>query len=101
MVVVERLTQTISMERWSELDAVDKKWDAVESRLGFPPKKRYQALAGGFDANTIFIERQWESLAQMEAAYEKANQDPEYLALFPTTAGIVLSNRLELFSVLP
>lgn len=100
MVVVERLIQTVAMDKFSELDELDKKWDVVESRLGFPSKKRYQALAGSYDVNTVIVERRWNSMAEMEATLEKANQDPDYLALFPLTTPIVLTNRMEIYSEL-
>jgi len=100
MAVLERMVQTIAMDRWAELDPLDKKWSAVESRFGFPAKRRYQALAGAYDANTIIIERQWESMAEMEATYQKANEDPEYTALYSESPGVVLTNRNELYFVL-
>jgi hypothetical protein len=63
MVIVERMIQKIRPNKWAELEAIDKKYDVVESRLGFPAKKRYQCIVGGHDTNTLIVERQWESFA--------------------------------------
>ena len=101
MIIIERQVQQIYPTKWAELEALDKKYNVVEARLGFPPKKRCQALAGRLDMNTIIIERQWPSLAAMEAAYEKAMQDPEDLALQAESASIIQSNHWELYMPLP
>jgi hypothetical protein len=101
MIVVERLIQQIRPDKWAELEALDKKYDAVESRLGFPPKKRYRCYVGGHNTDTLVIERQWKSLAAMEATYEKAFADPEELALGAELALITKSNQVELYSPLP
>ena len=71
MVVLERLVQIVAFEKWSKLDKVEQKWVTFEYRLGFPPKKRYQSIATPTTRNTIIIEREWGSMADMEAAYEK------------------------------
>jgi hypothetical protein len=100
MIIVERLTQQIRPDKWAELEVLDKKYDAVESRLGFPPKKRYRCYVGGHTTDTLVIERQWKSMAAMEAAYEKGFADPEYQALGAETTSIIKSNQFELYSPL-
>jgi hypothetical protein len=42
MICVERHVQQIRPGKWAELEAIDKKYNTVESRLGFPAKRRYQ-----------------------------------------------------------
>lgn len=101
MICVERHVQQIYPGKWAELEAINKKYDVVESRLGFPPKKRYQCYIGGHNLNTLIIERQWESMAVMEATYEKAFADPEYQALQAGTASIIESVQVELYVPLP
>jgi len=102
MVVIERLTQQIYPGKWKALSEIDKKYDVVEKRLGFPQnKRRMQCLIGGCDFNTLVIERQWESMAFMEATYEKAFADPEMQALQQETIPIVKSNLVEVFVLLP
>jgi hypothetical protein len=101
MVVVERLIQQIHPDKWEELEALDKKYNAVEARCGFPAKKRYRCFVGGDNTNALIIERQWESLAAMEAAYEKVFADPEWNALGTEGISIVKSDRHELYAPLP
>lgn len=94
--VLERLTQKVYATKWPDLEELDKKYDAVESRLGYPPKRRYRLFAGGDSTNTLVIEREWESLADMEAAYEKAFNDPEWQAADAEAPQIIADNQFEL-----
>lgn len=100
MRVMERLIQTIAEDKWDDLEELEKKWAAAEARLGYPPKKRYRAWAGTLGGNTLIIEREWSGMAEMEATYEKAFQDPEIIALVEDTPSIVTGNRTELYGVL-
>ena len=59
----------------------NKKFNEIEDRFGFPPKKRFRYLSGSVDTNTIFIEREWESLAKLKKLMTKAFLDPEYQKL--------------------
>ena len=101
MIIVERMIQKVRPGKWAELEEIDKRYDAVESRLGFPPKKRYRCVMGGYDWNTLIIERQWVSLAAMEATYEKAFADPEHQALSEEIISIVKSTQGEVYMPLP
>ena len=83
------------------LEELDKKFIAVESRLGFPPKKRYQSIIGSHDANTVIVERQWDSLAAMEAKFDEAFGDPEYQALADEGTSIIESTQWEVYTPLP
>jgi hypothetical protein len=56
---------------------------------------------GGHNVGTLIIERQWESLAAMEAVYEKAFADPEYQALEAETVPVIESVQIELYVPLP
>lgn len=99
--IVERMVQKIYPGKWTELDEIDKRYDAVEKRLGFPAKKRYSCVMGGdHDSNTLIIEREWDSLGAMEAAFEEAFQDPELLALNEAGTSVVMSSRWEIYSLL-
>lgn len=101
MIVLERLVQHIRPGKWAELEKLDKKYTAVESRFGFPPKQRYQCVSGGHDSNTLIVERQWKSLATAEAAYEKVFADAEYQQLGVEGSSIVESSQMELYTPLP
>ena len=97
--VLMRLIQEIASDKWQQLDSIDKKFDEIESKMGFPPKKRYRGLIGP-DLNILVVERIWESMAKAEEIMSKANSDPEYLTLSVQLIGVVLSQRFEVFLVL-
>jgi len=99
--ILERHIQLINPGKWAELEDLDKKYNTVESRLGFPTKKRYRCYLGGHTINTLIIERPWESMAAMEATYGKAFEDPEYQALDVESASIVESVQAELYVPMP
>jgi hypothetical protein len=101
MIVLERQIQQVRQGKWAELEEIDKKFNAVEGRLGFPAKKRYQCIAGSHDVNTLIVERQWESLAAAEAAYEKALADPEHQQLMQGLEALIKSAQRELYTPLP
>ena len=101
MVIIERMIQHIYPGKWAELEAIDKKYNAAEARLGFPPKKRYQLLMGSHPFGTLIIERQWPSLAAMEAVNEKGMADPEYQTLQQESAPIIKSIHWELYMPMP
>ncbi len=101
MITLERMIQKVHPGKWTELEEIDKRYNVVESRLGFPPKKRYHCIMGGHDQNTLIIERQWDSLAAMEATYEKAFADPEFQALGEEVTSIITSHQIELYTPLP
>jgi hypothetical protein len=95
------MIQKIYPDKWAELELIDKKYNKIEARLGFPSKKRYTLLTGGYPMNTLIIERQWESMAKMEATYEKALMDPEHQALQAEGALIIKSIHSELYMPRP
>ena len=47
---------------------------------GFPPKRRYWTWMGVEDQAVFIWERAWESLAQMEATYDKYGTDDKSIA---------------------
>jgi len=101
MITIERMIQKIYPGKWAELEEIDKRYEEIERKMGFPPKKRYQCIIGPLDQNTLVIERQWESLAEMEATYEKVMALPEYQALGKDVASIVASALIEIYTPLP
>lgn len=101
MIAIERMTQKVRPGKWAELAEIDKRFDEVEKSVGFPAKKRYQCVIGSLDQNMLIIERQWESLAAMEAAYEKVMGDPKWQALGQDVLAVVESSQIEVFTLLP
>ena len=101
MVIIERQIQMVRSGKWAELEDLDKKFTAVESRLGFPAKRRCRSLVGGLTTDTLIIERQWESFAVLEATYEKALTNPEHRALSEEVELILGSQQIEFYVPLP
>lgn len=101
MIAIERMTQKVRPGKWAELAKIDKRYDEVEMGMGFPAKKRYQCVIGGHDGNTLIIERQWDSLAAMEAMYEKVMADSRWQALTQEVASYIESSQIEVFTPLP
>jgi hypothetical protein len=97
MKVIERMVQEIHVGKFGELAELDERYAALEKPLGYPPLKRYYALVGPHNMMTTVIEREWESMADMEAAREKAMASPELQALHVEGAEIIKSSRLELY----
>jgi hypothetical protein len=98
MKVLERMVQKIG--DWQNLEEADQKYNAIESKYGFPAKRRYQALAGPHAMDTLIIEREWESMAAMEEAFSRLQTDTEYQALSLNYPQLVVSNQWELYLVM-
>jgi hypothetical protein len=53
MPVLDRHIARVLNGRWDDVLALEKRWDALEARLGgFPPKRRYRQLFGGLGWST-------------------------------------------------
>jgi hypothetical protein len=101
MVVIDREVQHVYPDKWEELEAIDKEFNKVEAKYGLPPKKRYQMISGPGKSGTLIIERTWESMAVMEAAFERLMADPVYQALTQKPYSIIKDCRWELYTPLP
>ena len=98
---LERMIQQIRPDKWDALEELDKKYNAVEKRMGFPAKRRYQMIFGRNPAfTTLVIEREWESMAAMETVMMKALADPEYQALGVEGHDIIQNFKWEMYLVL-
>jgi len=99
MAIVERRVQfkVKSEEKYREWE---KKWEDVERRLGgYPPKRHMMLLAGADYVGTLVWEREWESVAAMEAAYEKLNTAADAQPLFASYESILEGERMELYTI--
>jgi len=102
MKVLHRQIQHIRPDKWAELEEIDKRFNAVERRLGFPAnKRRYRCYFGTHDINTLIVEYEWESLAAMETVMESAMADSEWQALSAEVTPILQDNQMELYAPLP
>ena len=101
MKIKERLTQKINPGKWEELEAIDKKYNQLESGVGFPPKTRYQLILSSKSSNILVVEREWESFAAMEAAYEKLMVMPEWHAQNAQFSSIIRDSYTEILLPMP
>jgi hypothetical protein len=99
MKIMERLIQKVDRASWAKKIALEERYEVVEARLGFPPKRRYRSLIGLVDTNTRVHEREWSSLAAYESAMDRAFADPEWHALGAEQVKIVLGNQVEIYLV--
>lgn len=99
MRIMERLIQKVDRKSWAKKIAIEKRYEPVEARLGFPPSRRYRAYIGGEDTSTRVIERDWSSLQTYLVTIEKALADPEHQSLGAEQIDIVMSNRVELYII--
>ncbi len=99
MRIMERLIQKVDRTSWAKKLAIEKRYEIVEARLGFPPSRRYRAFIGANETSTRVIERDWSSLQVYLLTIEKAMADPEHQALGAEQLGIVLSNQVELYII--
>jgi hypothetical protein len=101
MKVLERLTQKIRPDQWEALEAIDKQFDRIESGFGFPPKRRYRLMIGGRSSNTLVVEREWESLAALEKAYEGLMTSAEWVSLMNESSSVIEDGQFEILMPLP
>lgn len=102
MSVLHRQIQRVRPGKWADLEEIDKRFDVVERRLGFPGnKRRYRCYFGTHTVDTIVVEYEWESMAAIEAAYGKAMADTEWQSLAAEVETIIKSNQMELYMPLP
>lgn len=99
MAILERHVQ-FKVKSESAYRDWEKAWESVESRIGgFPPKRHYSLIAGGDNMGTMVWEREWESMAVMDAAYTKMFDDSEVERLADSGSEILEGERMELYFV--
>jgi hypothetical protein len=100
MKIMERHICRVQSGKWAELETVEKKYDALESQWGFPPKRRYRALYGSYSRDFYIIEREWDGMDTREAALGHGFRSPEWLALGEELNLCVESLQIEIYQVL-
>jgi len=99
MAILERRVQ-LKVKNEDTYREWERVWEGIERRLGgFPPKRHYFLLAGSEYSGTMVWEREWESFAVMEAAYNTMFTDPEARDLGSRGSEIVEGERLEYYFI--
>jgi hypothetical protein len=97
MAILERCTQNV-IAKEEDMIALEKKFDALEAKMGHvPPKRRYYAMYGALPAGTMVWEREWENMAAIEAYNDKAMNSPEWASAFQEAAKVFADTHFELF----
>ncbi|MBI3751781.1 MAG: hypothetical protein HY263_09040 [Chloroflexi bacterium] len=97
MKILERIVTTVERGRWAELAEVEERFEKIESAMGFPPARRYRAGASAHNMNTMVLEREWDSYAAREAAYERAMADEAWHAVGRDSYGIIGATQAEFY----
>ena len=95
--ILERCTQTV-VGRYEDMLATEKKFDELEAKMdNVPLKRRYWAGYGSLPLETMVWERDWESMAALEAYNVKTMADPEWMVMFENNAKIFTNVHRELY----
>ena len=101
MRILERWVQNIRDGQWQNLEDMNRELSQVEDRYGFAPKRRYRRITGSISDNTLVVEREWASMADMEAAYDAIWRDPDYARVTAQLPSIIAQNEFEIYQALP
>ncbi len=100
MKVVMRTTVRIAPGKMAEYMEVEEKSKVMASRYGMSPWRRYSPISGD-SMHTIVYETEFDSLAAVEASFEKMFADPERQAFMAKADAAVESHVNELYTPMP
>ena len=100
MKVIFRTTIKIVPGKMAEYMEVEAKSQAMASRYGMPLWRRYSPLSGD-SMHTIVYDMEFDSLAALEASFEKMFADPEYQEAMAKSEGTILSHENDLYMPMP
>jgi hypothetical protein len=94
------MVQEIYPGKWDELEEIDKKFNELEKRLGYPTetKRRLRPLFGSLIFNSIIIEYTWPSMGKLERTMVKGALDPEMQKLSEELDTIVKTQTTEIYT---
>ena len=107
MKVVQRGIMNILPGKMAEAMELLEKHMAIMSRLAEIPREKFPMrtyrpyLGGGDSLHTVIFEVEWDSLAAMDAFFNKAMADPEMQALMPKWEAVEESHRVEVLMLIP
>lgn len=100
MKVMMRTILKVAPGKMAEYMEVEEKSKAMASRYGMPAWRRYGCLSGD-SMHTIVYEMEWDSLAALEASFEKMFVDPERQALMAKSDACIVSHENEFYMPMP
>ena len=102
MTIVFRAIQTVAFGKWEEKLEIEKRFDAVEARLGGAAVRHYQCRVGADSTRTYVKEFEFDDHAAMQETGARMGADPERQALVAEDEekGITIDQRNELYILL-
>ena len=101
MKVIQRGIMKIVPGKMAEAMELMEKHTAAAMRLGCPSMRSYRPLIGGEFFHTIIGEAEWDSMAALEAFFNKMMADPEMQALMVKWDAVMESHEIELYAPMP
>jgi len=98
MKIIQRGTMKIVPGKMAEAMELMAKHTAAATRLGCPSMRSYRPVIGGEYFHTIIGEAEWDSMAAMEAFYEKMMVDPEMQELMAKWEPVMESHVIEFYA---
>jgi len=98
MKIIQRGTMKIVPGKMQEAMELMGKHTAASMRLGCPSFKSYRPLIGGEFFHTIIGESEWDSMASMEAFYERMMADSEMQELMAKWEPVMESHVVEFYA---
>ena len=86
--------------KMAEYMEIEEKSKAISSRYGMPSWRCYRPMSGD-SMHTIVYEMEWDSLAALEASFEKMFADPECQEFMAKSDALIVSHENELYTPMP
>ena len=102
MTIVLRAIQTVGFGKWEEKLEIEKRFQAVETRLGGAAVRHYECRVGADSTRTYVKEFEYDDLAAMQEIGDTMGADPERQALVAEDEekGITIDQRNEMYMLL-
>ena len=98
MKVIQRGIMKVVPGKMAEAMELWEKHMAISTRLGCPSMRSYRPMIGGEFFHTLIGESEWDSMAAMEAFFEKMFADPEIQALMAKWEAVIESYVVEFYT---
>jgi hypothetical protein len=105
MKIVSRAIQTVATGKWDEKVEIEKRFEAVYTRLGNPAARQYRCIMGADSQWTYVKEWEYDSFTAWEELRAKYHADPAYAEIEALVAedrekGITIDQRNEVYWLL-
>lgn len=105
MKLVLRMIQKVAPDKWAEKVEIEKRFEAVEARLGNPAARHYRCMAGADSYWTYIKEKEYDDFASWQEVHDRMVADPGYAEIQALQAedrekGITMDQRYEWYRLL-